>query len=136
MGGRAREKRTQPGFGTAAVGGSGAGRSGLQQRTDPGLGTHLPLSTTGRRFCCRHRNGPDLARLPNIRELGSLLELQCAGPAINRVLFSNAASTDVWSSSPSNFHTHYSWYVDFATGALTYGEREKPKAIRLVRDAQ
>ncbi|QIL91415.1 DUF1566 domain-containing protein [Microbulbifer sp. SH-1] len=75
-------------------------------------------------------------RLPNIRELGSLLELQCAGPAINRVLFSSAASMDVWSSSPANFHTHYSWYVDFASGALTYGEREKPKAIRLVRDAR
>jgi len=72
-------------------------------------------------------------RLPNIRELSTLVELQCAGPAINLAVFPNATSTDVWSSSPAHFHTHYSWHVDFATGAFTYGERTKPKAVRLVR---
>lgn len=75
-------------------------------------------------------------RLPNIRELSSLLELQCAGPAINLAIFPNATSADVWSSSPAHFHTHYSWHVDFATGAFTYGERTKSKAIRLVRDTR
>ncbi|WP_250459510.1 DUF1566 domain-containing protein [Microbulbifer litoralis] len=73
-------------------------------------------------------------RLPNIRELGTLVELQCTGPAINLAVFNNAPAAGVWSSSPSGFHTHYSWYVDFVTGAFTYGERAKPKAIRLVRD--
>lgn len=73
-------------------------------------------------------------RLPNIRELSTLVELQCVGPAINLAIFPNTASTDVWSSSPAYFHTHYSWHVDFNTGAFTYGEREKPKAVRLVRD--
>lgn len=73
-------------------------------------------------------------RMPNIRELGTLIELQCVGPAINLAVFPNAASADVWSSSPAHFHTHYSWHVDFETGAFTYGERTKPKAVRLVRD--
>lgn len=75
-------------------------------------------------------------RLPNIRELSTLVELQCAGPAVNLAVFPNAAVPDVWSSSPSRFHTHYSWHVDFESGAFTYGERAKPKAVRLVRDAQ
>lgn len=73
-------------------------------------------------------------RLPNIRELSTLIELQCVGPAINLAVFPNTASSAVWSSSPSRFHTHYSWHVDFETGAFTYGERVKPKAVRLVRD--
>lgn len=75
-------------------------------------------------------------RLPNIRELSSLIELQCAAPAINLAVFPNAAPVEVWSSSPSRFHSHYSWLVDFGTGAFTYGERIGPKAIRLVRDAR
>lgn len=73
-------------------------------------------------------------RLPNIRELSTLAELQCDDPAINLAVFPNATSAAVWSSSPSYFHTHYSWYVDFKTGAFKYGERVKAKAIRLVRD--
>lgn len=73
-------------------------------------------------------------RLPNIRELATLAELQCADPAINLTVFPNTASVHVWSSSPARFYTHYSWYVDFETGAFTYGERTKAKAIRLVRD--
>ncbi|HEX7025664.1 MAG TPA: DUF1566 domain-containing protein, partial [Gammaproteobacteria bacterium] len=68
-------------------------------------------------------------RLPNIRELGTLAELQCFNPAINLGIFPNAASIGVWSSSPALFHAHYSWYVDFEIGALAYGEREKAKAI-------
>ncbi|MCX2779510.1 Lcl C-terminal domain-containing protein [Microbulbifer thermotolerans] len=75
-------------------------------------------------------------RLPNIRELSSLLELQCTAPAINTAVFPNATSAGVWSSSPAKFHMHYSWYVDFDSGAFTYGERTQPKALRLVRDIQ
>lgn len=75
-------------------------------------------------------------RLPNIRELGTLAELQCAGPAVNLGVFPNAASADVWSSSPARFHAHYSWHVDFETGAFAYGERDKAKAVRLVRGGE
>lgn len=73
-------------------------------------------------------------RLPNIRELSTLAELQCANPAINLAVFPNTASSDTWSSSPALFHAHYSWHVNFETGAFAYGERAKAKAIRLVRD--
>ena len=73
-------------------------------------------------------------RLPNIRELSTLVELQCANPAINLNAFVNAPSEHVWSSSPYHFYTHYSWYVDFENGAATYDERISKKSIRLVRD--
>ncbi|WP_188150212.1 DUF1566 domain-containing protein [Teredinibacter waterburyi] len=73
-------------------------------------------------------------RLPNIRELSTLVELQCSNPAMNVVVFENAPSTHVWASSPYHFYTHYSWYVDFSNGAATYDERIVSKTLRLVRD--
>lgn len=75
-------------------------------------------------------------RLPNIRELSTLVELQCVNPAINLSFFPNAAATDVWTSSPALFHAHYSWHVNFGIGAFAYGEREKAKSVRLVRDGK
>lgn len=74
-------------------------------------------------------------RIANIRELTTLAELQCANPAINLTVFPNTPVSHVWASSPYHFYTHYSWYVDFATGAPTYDERIVGKSLRLVRDA-
>ena len=73
-------------------------------------------------------------RLPNIRELSTLAELQCAYPAINLEVFPSTPGSHVWSSSPYHFYTHYSWYVDFGNGAATYDERISPKMLRLVRE--
>ncbi len=75
-------------------------------------------------------------RLPNIRELATLAELQCARPAINLKVFPNNPSAHLWSSSPYKFYPHYSWYLDFEYGVYTYGDRtDTNKHIRLVRNA-
>ncbi len=73
-------------------------------------------------------------RLPNIRELSTLVETQCANPAINLEVFPGALSSHVWTSSPYHFYTHYSWYVDFQFGLPTYDERIRLKMLRLVRN--
>ncbi len=72
-------------------------------------------------------------RVPSIRELATLVELQCARPAINLEIFPNTSPAHAWSSSPYHFYTHYSWYVDFDSGQLNTTERVKPKQLRLVR---
>ena len=75
-------------------------------------------------------------RLPNIRELSSLVELQCRYPAINVSVFPNTPPSHQWSSSPYKFYSHYSWYVDFNEGIYTYSDRaDTNKHIRLVRTA-
>lgn len=74
-------------------------------------------------------------RLPNIRELATLAELQCFRPAINITVFPNTLPLHYWSSSPYKFYPHYSWYMNFEDGVYTYGDRTDKKHLRLVRDA-
>lgn len=74
-------------------------------------------------------------RLPNVRELSSIVELQCTFPAINLSIFPNTPPAHQWTSSPYKFYPHYSWYVDFNDGVYTYGDRtDKNKHVRLVRN--
>lgn len=76
-------------------------------------------------------------RLPNIRELNTLVELQCENPAINQHMFPGTPARKMWSSSPYHFYTHYAWYVDFFSGAYNYTDRTNPSlGVRLVRYAK
>ena len=73
-------------------------------------------------------------RLPNIRELASIVELGNSNPAINASLFPNSSTSQIWSSSPYQFYSHYAWFLDFGNGIFTYGDRKDKKAVRLVRE--
>jgi len=57
-------------------------------------------------------------RLPNIKELSSIIERQCNNPATNRVVFPNTPSTKFWSSTPDADDGNIAWYVDFAEGHI------------------
>lgn len=74
-------------------------------------------------------------RLPNVRELASLVALECNRPAINLFVFADDPGQHVWSSSPYKFYPHYAWYVDFSDGSIVYSDRQDAKHVRLVRDA-
>jgi hypothetical protein len=73
-------------------------------------------------------------RLPNIRELASIVELGNSNPAINSSLFPNSSANQIWSSSPYQFYSHYAWFLDFNDGIFNYGDRQDKKSVRLVRD--
>ncbi len=77
-------------------------------------------------------------RLPNIKELLSLLERACS-PSINLGVFPNtAADIDYWSSSPkvmANDDT-FAWSVYFDRFSFFTGQRSYPAAVRLVRGGQ
>lgn len=77
-------------------------------------------------------------RLPNIRELRSLVEEQCSNPAINLDRFPNTPSLDSWSGSLFA-HTSYpdsAWIVNFYKGNSSIKGRENTFVVRLVRSDQ
>lgn len=89
-------------------------------------------------------------RLPDIKELFSIVELRCERPSINLNMFPNMpVETDVWSSSPSfllgeiNENNSYDKLPSAYVATFTYrffAERFQtgwdPIPIRLVRDAE
>ena len=73
-------------------------------------------------------------RLPNKKELESLVERSCSSPAINASAFPNdiANMNLFWTSSPNDANSV--WVIDFTTGDMTTGDMTTPKFVRLVRD--
>ncbi len=75
-------------------------------------------------------------RLPNIKELESIVEDACYGPSINLSIFPNTPSSDVWSSSPRATHLQYAWVLYFYYGYDLGYARRLGSQVRLVRDGQ
>jgi hypothetical protein len=76
-------------------------------------------------------------RLPDIKELSSLVEERCYDPAINLAVFPNTPSSGFWSASPGGASSGGAWYVRFYDGyAYGYGRGGYAYRVRLVRSGQ
>jgi len=77
-------------------------------------------------------------RLPNAKELQSIVDYSVYGPSIDRANFPNTPSSFVWSSSPAAGYSDGAWYVNFGNGAVGYGYGgwSSAFAVRLVRGGQ
>ena len=76
-------------------------------------------------------------RLPTIKELISLVEHQCVGPAINLTRFPHASSDGLWSSSAVAGHTSGAWFVSFYDGYTGWNSKFNGYSqLRLVRSGQ
>jgi hypothetical protein len=75
-------------------------------------------------------------RLPNIKELKSIVEQACIFPAINDIIFPNTQSAYYWSSSPSARSHDYAWIVDFDYGGGGSDFESGGGYVRLVRGGQ
>ncbi len=76
-------------------------------------------------------------RLPNIKELNSIVEAACFRPAINETIFPATASGFYWSSSSNAYSSDYAWGVDFDNGNdETYSKDYYISRVRLVRAGQ
>jgi hypothetical protein len=72
-------------------------------------------------------------RIPNIKELISLIEAQCYDPAINLNRFPNTPSSRVWSGSPDNWVDYDALGIDFNYGDFCITARDSSYTVRLVR---
>lgn len=75
-------------------------------------------------------------RLPNIRELRSIVEKQCYDPAINLNRFPATPNSYVWSGSPNADSSGLAWFVYFYLGYSYISHRYDDLAVRLVRGGQ
>ena len=82
-------------------------------------------------------------RLPNVKELGSILDHARSGTALIDTQAFPATSPDYfWTSTPLQLQatadTYYAtngWYVHFASGYIFQGYLSLPQLVRLVRNA-
>lgn len=79
-------------------------------------------------------------RLPNINELGTLVDRACASPSLNDTVFVGLPDTSTqanyWSSTPVTTNASQAWIVVFSFGIDGVSNKDQNYYIRLVRDAQ
>ncbi|MFI0398115.1 MAG: DUF1566 domain-containing protein [Thiolinea sp.] len=73
-------------------------------------------------------------RLPNIKELSSIIENACYGPSINLEVFPNTPAGIFWSSTPYVGATEHAWSVRFNYGQNSMNFKYDYYFARLVRD--
>ena len=72
-------------------------------------------------------------RLPNVKELSSLVDTGFIGPAINSTAFPATPSFFAWTSSPYASDPTSAWVVLFAEGSVSASSRSNAAHVRLVR---
>lgn len=74
-------------------------------------------------------------RLPNLKELMSIIERQCAAPAANLDLFPTMKAEDYWTSTPvfNQNSANYVWAVQFDEGSNFENKKSSTALTRLVR---
>jgi hypothetical protein len=80
--------------------------------------------------------GKDDWRLPNVKELASIVELACYNPAINSTTFPATPAYYYWSSSPYAHGPAGAWYVYFHFGLDGHFSKTNVSRVRLVRGGQ
>jgi len=75
-------------------------------------------------------------RIPNIKELASILEERCGDPAINSDIFPNSPSEKFWTSSPSTSLLGNVWLIDFKDAHIDNDSKNKLYNLRLVRSGR
>jgi hypothetical protein len=72
-------------------------------------------------------------RLPNNKELSSIVAFNCINPSVNLSVFPNTPSSSFWSSSPDANLSGRAWRVYFDYGSGSTGTRSNNYYVRLVR---
>ena len=72
-------------------------------------------------------------RLPNIKELASIIDHGKSSPSIDTVFFPSTQTTKYWSSTTLNSFSGVKWYVAFDEGEISVYTSDEPWYLRPVR---
>jgi len=75
-------------------------------------------------------------RLPNIKELLSIVEEKCVSPAINTSIFPDGVASNFWSASANAYPSDRAWSVYFGYGYADSYRKGNAFQVRLVRAGQ
>ena len=75
-------------------------------------------------------------RLPNVKELKSIVDVAVSNPAIDGTYFPNTNSSNYWSSTTVADITGYAWYVVFNYGYIQRHNKTDGYYVRCVRGGQ
>jgi len=78
--------------------------------------------------------GKNRWRIPEIKELSELTELQCARPAINLTIFPNTPAASYWTWTRFANRDGSFWQVQFILGETVPEMGDRSAYVRLVRD--
>gem|GEM_PF-2265499 len=81
-------------------------------------------------------NGYEDWRLPNVRELKSIVDHRQYSPSIDTSYFPKTVSSYYWSSTTYAGNTEYAWNVYFEYGLASYGNKLDSRYVRCVRSGQ
>ena len=99
--------------------------------------THTHADALGLARQANPGNNPSGWRLPQVKELASLLDMGCRAPAIAASVFPATPQDKAWSSTPFAQRPNIAWTVDFAD---SYVQNQtgigNPLYVRLVRSAR
>jgi hypothetical protein len=60
-------------------------------------------------------------RLPNIKELRTIIDMTTSGPAIDPIAFPGTNVSFYWSATTLASNSEYAWSVEFTSGWVFYG---------------
>jgi hypothetical protein len=72
-------------------------------------------------------------RLPNVKELQSIVDYGRVSPAIDTTYFPNAQSNGYWSSTTYADSTDFAWFVNFNYGDVYFVDKTSTFYVRPVR---
>ncbi len=75
-------------------------------------------------------------RLPNIKELTSLIDYSKHNPAVDITMFRKIFTSYYWSSSACANDTNNAWLVHFYGGDVSYDNKSNSSHVRCVRGGQ
>lgn len=77
-------------------------------------------------------------RVPNIKELASIVERACVNPATNLTIFNGAPAQHYWSSTPNTAATKKdeAWALGFFNGRIDSNDKNSDFYVRMVRYAE